>query len=112
MAIPLFLFMGGAVDFARYTRYKADLANAVDAAALALARQPGDLDRGRGDRLRDELRQLVPDGGRPVLRARAIDVEKLGNGYRVSAQGTVEAKFLPVANLASSASTSTCWRST
>jgi Flp pilus assembly protein TadG len=38
-AIPLFLFMGGAVDFASYTRYKGDLANAVDAASLALARQ-------------------------------------------------------------------------
>lgn len=38
-SIPLFLFMGGAVDFTRYTRYKNDLANAVDAAALALARR-------------------------------------------------------------------------
>lgn len=36
-AIPLILIMGGAVDFARYTRYRADLSNAVDAAALALS---------------------------------------------------------------------------
>jgi hypothetical protein len=37
-AVPLLLMLGGAVDFARYNRYKSDLANAVDAGALALAR--------------------------------------------------------------------------
>src|SRR4051812_35195479 len=40
--IPLLLFMGGAVDVARFARYRADLANAVDSAALALARQHDD----------------------------------------------------------------------
>jgi Flp pilus assembly protein TadG len=43
-AIPLMLILGGAVDFARYTRYRTDLANAVDAAPLALARKHPDLD--------------------------------------------------------------------
>src|SRR6185436_15644395 len=41
-AIPLMLILGGALDFARYTRYRTDLANAVDAASLALARQHPD----------------------------------------------------------------------
>src|SRR5689334_15226498 len=41
-AIPLLLIMGGAVDYARYVRYKADLSNAVDSASLALARQHPD----------------------------------------------------------------------
>src|SRR5690349_14602544 len=41
-AIPLLLVMGGAIDFARYQRYKVELSNAVGAASLALARQHPD----------------------------------------------------------------------
>jgi Flp pilus assembly protein TadG len=97
-AIPLFLMMGGAVDFARYTRYKSDLASAVDAASLALARQPGEYTN-------EEATVFVTNYVESFLMrddefsVQTYDAQKIDNGYRVTASGTVRAKFLPVAKL-------------
>jgi len=98
--IPLFLIMGGAVDFTRQTRYKADLANAVDAAALALARQPGEFTKEEATAFVENYVESFPMGDNEFS-VQTYDVEKLDNGYRVSASGMVQAQFLPVAKLSS-----------
>ena len=56
-AIPLLLIMGGAIDLARFTRYKAELANTVDAAALALARDHFNYTADAGEEFRQRLRE-------------------------------------------------------
>ena len=96
--VPLFLFMGGAIDFTRYTRYKNDLANAVDAAALALARRGGTLDE---DEATDFVASFVNSFpmGDSQFAVESYDVDKIDNGYRVSASGTVDAMFLPLSKL-------------
>lgn len=97
-SIPLFLFMGGAVDFTRYTRYKNDLANAVDAAALALARRGGNLTE---DQATDFVASFVNSFpmGDDQFAVESYDVDRIDNGYRVSASGTVDAMFLPLSKL-------------
>lgn len=96
-ALPLFLFMGGAVDFARYTRYKNDLANAVDAAALALARK-GDLSKADATDFVAAYVRSFPVGD-DKFTVESFDVDKLSNGYRVYATGEVKTIFLPTAKL-------------
>lgn len=96
-AIPLFMIMGGAVDFARYTRYKADLGNAVDAAALALAHQ-GDFAEDQATAFVTNYVESFPMGD-DQFSVESFDVDKLSNGYRVMASGSVEAMFLPVGGL-------------
>jgi Flp pilus assembly protein TadG len=97
-SLPLFLIMGGAVDFARYTRYKSDLASAVDAASLALARQPGQFTD-------EEATAFVTNYvesfgmGDDAFAVQTYNAQNIDNGYRVTANGTVQAKFLPVAKL-------------
>ena len=97
--IPLLLLMGGAVDFARYARHKADLSNAVDAAALALARVGQEYTEAQAAsfvesyvaslRLDDE--QFSVNG---------FNVVKTVNGYRVTANASMQTMFLPIGGLA------------
>ena len=98
-AIPLMVFMGGAVDVARFARYKADLANAVDSAALALVRQHGDYDEAEAQEFVEDYVKSFPIG-RSDLSLGEFEVTKLANGFRVEASASMQTKFLPVAKLA------------
>lgn len=98
-SIPLFMFMGGAVDVARFTRYKSDLSNAVDSAALALARQHDGYSEAEATTfVENYVRSIVPDNSR--FSTENFDVDKLGHGFRVKATGKMKTVFLPVAKLA------------
>jgi Flp pilus assembly protein TadG len=98
-AIPLLLFMGGAVDMARFARYKADLSNSVDSAALALARQHDDYSKAEATTFAENyVRSFVT--GNSQFSVDNVDVEKLPNGFRVTASGSMKTMFLPIAKLA------------
>ena len=103
LAVPLLLVMGGAVEFARYARYKATLSNAVDSAALALARQHHDFNR-------DQAKTFVSDyvgsfvAHDDAFAVESIDVEKLGNGFLITANGSMKTIFLPLGRLAKNGS--------
>jgi Flp pilus assembly protein TadG len=94
-AIPLLLIMGGAVDFARYARYKAELSNAVDAAALALARVGEDYTEAQAKTFVENYVDAfsVGDGHFTV---ESFDVTKTANGYIVTADGVMKTTFLPL----------------
>lgn len=94
-AIPLLLIMGGVVDFARYARYKADLSNAVDSAALALARQSPDATEEEADTFVTGFVESFSDGD-DAFTVEDFAVEKVDNGFRVTATGTMETMFLPL----------------
>ena len=100
-AIPLLLIMGGAVDFARYERYKDDLSNAVDSASLALARQhPTTRPRRRRPSSRTTLTSMIADR-RPVQRAE-LSTPKARQGLQVTANGSMQTMFLPLGRLTKS----------
>ena len=110
-AIPLLLIMGGAVDFTRYNRYKAQLSNAVDAAALSLARHvdnysaecpepdegdPGVLCEDATEDTRDFIAALsIPDDKFSVPEA-DITADRVWGGFVVSAEGEMQTVFLPL----------------
>ncbi len=100
-AIPLLLMMGGAVDFARYTRYKTELSNAVDSAALALAKEHDDYTAGQATTfVTDYLAAFkVTDDQFTVSN---VTVTKITNGFHVSANGTMKTVFLPLGRLTKS----------
>ncbi len=98
-AIPLLLIMGGAVDIARYTRYKADLSNAVDAAALALARQNPDFTEAQATTFVTNYVTSFPLGDEEFT-VESFDVDKVTNGFLVSATGSMHTIFLPLGKLA------------
>jgi Flp pilus assembly protein TadG len=100
-AIPLLLLMGGVIDLARYSRYKMELANALDAAALALGRV-GD------EYTEDEAKEFVQNyiasfnltDDSFTLDEDDYDVVKTDEGFRVTAVGSVETIFLPLGAMA------------
>ncbi len=92
-SVPLILAMGGAADIARFTRYRTQLSNAVDSAALALAR------RGEDDTA-TQATQFVTDyvSGLeledPKFTLNDLTVTKTSNGFHVDAGATMDTIFL------------------
>ena len=100
-SIPLLLIMGGAVDLARYTRHKADLSNAVDAAALALARVGEDYTEAQAkDYVVDYVENFSVTDERFTVDPADYEVTKTDNGFRVSAKGNMQTLFLPLGDMA------------
>ncbi len=93
MMIPLLLLMGGAVDFARYARHKAVLANAVDAAALALAKEHDNFTAAQATTfVTDYVNAFnVADSAFTVS---SVNVTKITNGFHVTAIGNMKTIFL------------------
>jgi len=98
-ALPLLLIMGGAIDVARYERYKTQLSNAVDAASLALARQ-------HPDYTADEAKTFISNFvgalnlGDTQFTVQSFDAAKVDNGFTVTATGSMRTIFLPLGRLA------------
>jgi Flp pilus assembly protein TadG len=94
-AIPLLLIMGGAIDLARFTRYKAELANTVDAAALALARDHFSYTAAQA---KDFVNDYVNAHGitDDKFGITSISVTKLSNGFRVTTDANMKTIFLPL----------------
>jgi Flp pilus assembly protein TadG len=100
-SIPLLLVMGGAVDLARFAHYKAELSNAVDAAALALARQGRDYSEEEATEYVENYVTSfgVEDGQFDVGE---FDVDETDNGFRVAVDGVMQTMFLPLGGMTGS----------
>ncbi len=98
-AIPLLLIMGGAVDIARYTRYKTDLSTVVDAAALALTRQHDDYTAAQAKVF---ITNYVNAHGvaDSEFTIGTITVTKLENGFHVDVAAGMKTAFLPIGRFA------------
>jgi Flp pilus assembly protein TadG len=97
--IPLFLLMGGALDVARFARDRSNLANAVDSAALALARQHDDYSEAQATTFVEAYVRSFPAGDN-LFSVQSFHVDKLSHGFRVAATGEMTTMFLPLAKLA------------
>lgn len=99
-AIPLVGLLGGAVDVTRHQRYKAELANAMDAAAIALVRSNPQND-GEADAFVNKFIATMMPGGNndPTLHMSAFDAIKVSGGYRVVSNGYMDTAFMPVVGI-------------
>jgi Flp pilus assembly protein TadG len=98
-AVPLLLVMGGAVDLMRFSRHKVDLSNAIDAAALALAREGQEYTEAQATTfVQDYVNALNVAGDK--FSVADFDVDKTDNGYIVTATGTMQTIFLPLGKMA------------
>ncbi len=99
--IPVLLVMGGAVDLVRYARYKDDLSNVVDAAALALARQGADYTEAQAKTFITNYVNGMQVGDSQFT-LQGFNVTKTENGFIVGALGAMKTMFLPVGKLTQS----------
>jgi Flp pilus assembly protein TadG len=95
VSVPLLILLGGATDLARYTRYKAELSNAVDSAALALAR--------KGEDFTDQQAQTFVENYVAAFQLEDskfsigdFSVTRTTNGYRVGVDASMGTIFLPL----------------
>ncbi len=95
MVIPLVLIMGGVVDIARFSRYKGELSNAVDSAALALARRGEDYTEAEATAFVENYVNgyVLEDSQFTIIN---VDVTKTNDGFRVAADGSMHTIFLPI----------------
>ncbi len=97
-AIPLLLIMGGAVDIARYTRYKTELSNAVDAAALALARQHDSYTASQATAfVSNYVATFNVTDSQFSIQSSAVTT--LTDGFHVEVKASMKTMFLPIARL-------------
>jgi Mg-chelatase subunit ChlD len=98
--VPLIGLLGGAVDVARHQRYKVEIANAMDAAALALVRRGAKTDAEADDFVNSYVTALLPGGGQDkMLHMARFDAIQISGGYRVVGHGTMDTAFLPVVGI-------------
>lgn len=96
--VPMLLLMGGAIDVARFHRYRTELANSVDAAALALAREgPNYSDAQATTFVNNYVAALgLSDDQFSVT---SLSAAKTDGGFRITADGTMQTMFLPLGQL-------------
>ena len=95
LVVPLILALGGATDIARFTRYKMELSNAVDAASLALARRGEDYSE---DQAKNFVENYVAGFSLEDSQFTIDDfhVAKKDNGFLVTADASMHTIFLPL----------------
>ncbi len=95
VSVPLLILLGGATDLARYTSYRAELSNAVDSAALALARKGEDYTDAQAKSFVEEYVAAfqLEDSKFTVSN---FNVTRTANGYRVDADASMDTIFLPL----------------
>ena len=93
-SVPLLMLMGGAVDFSRHARYKAALANNVDAVGLALARQDSGISQADAQAFVDERLRAVGTTEKG-FKLETVVVQRNDTGYHIAAAGTMSTMFLP-----------------
>ena len=98
LALPLLLLMGGAIDVTRYARYKVELSNAIDAAALALARKGHDYTEEQATEFVAEFVSAfsIEDSQFDII---GYASEKIDNGFVVTAEAAMATIFLPLGSL-------------
>jgi Flp pilus assembly protein TadG len=96
-AVPLVGIMGGAVDITRQQHYRVEIANALDAAAIALVRHGATSDSDAEAFLARYVGTMVPNGGEDgMLTIEGYKADKLASGYHVTVNATMKTAFLPL----------------
>ena len=114
-AVPVIALLGGSVDLARHSRYKTQILNAMDAAAVALVRQGAKNDAEADRFVNDHIAVTVPalarsagkngdsrkqgGAGDPMLHLAGFDAVAVPGGYRVQSSGYIETAFMPVVGI-------------
>jgi Mg-chelatase subunit ChlD len=95
--VPLIGLLGGSVDVTRHQRYKVELLNAMDAAAIALVRRGAKDDNAADTFIANTVTAMMPGGGKDkMLHVNRFDAIEVPGGYRVVANGYMDTAFLPV----------------
>ncbi len=98
--VPLIGLMGGAVDVTRHHRYKVELANALDAATIALVRHDTEDDAKADKFITDYVAAMMPGGGQDkMLHIERFNATAVPGGYHVVGDGYMETAFLPVVGI-------------
>lgn len=95
-AIPLLGLLGGAVDITRHQRHKVELLNAVDSAAIALARSGAATDEDADTFINNQVAGLMAGRGDPRLHVGRFDATAIDGGYRVTVNASMDTIFLPL----------------
>ncbi len=99
-AVPLIGLLGGAVDVTRHHRYKTELLNAMDAAAIALVRQGARNDADADAFVNRYVATMMPGDGRDrMLHMNRFDAIEIEGGYRVVSDGYMDTAFMPVVGI-------------
>lgn len=93
--------MGAAVDLTRYVRYRAELSNVVDTAALTLTKQGDDF---TNDQAKAFVKSYVDTfgPGDSTFSVHTYLVTKASTGYSVEADAAMKTMFLPLGSLTGS----------
>ncbi len=98
--VPLIGFMGGAVDVSRHHRYKVEISNALDSAAIALVRRGAKNDAEAADFVTRYVASMMPGGGQDkMLHLDRFVATAVQGGYHVGVHGSMDTAFLPVVGI-------------
>ncbi len=98
--VPLIGLMGGSVDVARHHRYKVEIADAMDATAIALVRHGAKDDAEADDFVNRYMTAMLAGTGQDkMLHMGRFDAVEIPGGYRVVGHGTMDTAFLPVVGI-------------
>jgi Mg-chelatase subunit ChlD len=98
--VPLIGLLGGAVDVTRHQRYKVELLNAMDAAAIALVRRGAKNDAEADTFVTNYVATMMPGRGNDkMLHMGRFDAVEIPDGWRVVADGFMDTAFLPVVGI-------------
>lgn len=96
-AIPLIGLLGGAVDVTRHQRHKVELLNAMDSAAIALAKRGATDDADADTFVNDYIAALLSTtGGDPMLHVGDFNATQIQGGYRIEADAAMDTAFMPL----------------
>jgi Flp pilus assembly protein TadG len=99
-AVPLVGLLGGAVDISRHQHYRVELANALDASAIALVRRGVATDADAETFVSQYVSAMVPKTGQDgMLHIDGYDATKVKDGYHVTLNGWMKTAFLPVVGI-------------
>lgn len=98
-AVPMIALAGGAVDLTRFNRHKTQTMNAMDSAAIALARTGAKNDAAASEFVNNYVAALLPTSRDPQLHLDPFKARKIQGGWRVSASGDMGTAFLPVVGI-------------
>lgn len=97
-AIPLIGLLGGAADLTRHQRHKVELLNAMDSAAIALARRGAKNDADADRFVNDYMAATIP-GTDPMLETGTFNATEIEGGWRVEANAVMQTVFLPIVGI-------------
>lgn len=98
LVVPLLIVMGGVTDIARFTRHKTELSNAVDSAALALARRGEDYNETQAKTfVQSYVDAFALEDSKFSIDD--IEVTKTDKGFRVNADASMDTIFLSLTGM-------------